>query len=171
MLGANFAIWTDYAFNENQSGEDVLTEKSCKYQYVSYSLTKKIYILGERTWCRNTDGVSYNTWANTLKEAPGGLTLSGSVIGGDLPTPSPITLEATMNTVEDGDVRVSAVGVTGLTASNLTESVSIDNTRSVILYDVTPNAGNHNYTGNGMVSIKIPSAWDNMFSGVIRMGI
>lgn len=161
VLGANFAIWTDYAFNENQSGEDVLTEKSCKYQYVSYSLTKKIYILGERTWCRNTDGVSYNTWANTLKEAPGGLTLSGSVIGGDLPTPSPITLEATMNTVEDGDVRVSAVGVTGLTASKLTESVSIDNAKSVILYDVIPKAGNDNYTGNGMVSIKIPSAWDN----------
>ena len=161
VLGANFAIWTDYAFNENQSGEDVLTEKSCKYQYVSYSLTKKIYILGERTWCRNTDGVSYNTWANTLKEAPGGLTLSGSVIGGDLPTPSPITLEATMNIVEDGDVRVSAVGVTGLTASKLTESVSIDNAKSVILYDVTPKAGNDNYTGNGMVSIKIPSAWDN----------
>lgn len=160
-MGANFAIWTDYAFNVNQSGEDVLTEKSCKYQYVSYSLTKKIYILGERTWCRNTDGVSYNTWANTLKEAPGGLTLSGSVIGGDLPTPSPITLEATMNTVEDGDVRVSAVGVTGLTASKLTESVSIDNAKSVILYDVTPKAGNDNYTGNGMVSIKIPSAWDN----------
>lgn len=161
VLGANFAIWTDYAFNENQSGEDVLTEKSCKYQYVSYSLTKKIYILGERTWCRNTDGVSYNTWANTLKEAPGGLTLSGSVIGGDLPTPSPITLEATMNTVEDGDVRVSAAGVTGLTVSKLTESVSIDNAKSVILYDVTPKAGNDNYTGNGMVSIKIPSAWDN----------
>lgn len=161
VLGANFAIWTDYAFNENQSGEDVLTEKSCKYQYVSYSLTKKIYILGERTWCRNTDDVSYNTWANTLKEAPGGLTLSGSVIGGDLPTPSPITLEATMNIVEDGDVRVSAVGVTGLTASKLTESVSIDNAKSVILYDVTPKAGNDNYTGNGMVSIKIPSAWDN----------
>ena len=161
VLGANFAIWTDYAFNENQSGEDVLTEKSCKYQYVSYSLTKKIYILGERTWCRNTDGISYNTWANTLKEAPGGLTLSGSVIGGDLPTPSPITLEATMNTVEDGDVRVSAVGVTGLTASKLTESVSIDNAKSVILYDVTPKAGNDNYTGKGMVSIKIPSAWDN----------
>lgn len=161
VLGANFAIWTDYAFNVNQSGEDVLTEKSCKYQYVSYSLTKKIYILGERTWCRNTDGVSYNTWANTLKEAPGGLTLSGSVIGGDLPTPSPITLETTMNTVEYGDVRVSAVGVTGLTASKLTESVSIDNAKSVILYDVTPKAGNDNYTGNGMVSIKIPSAWDN----------
>ena len=161
VLGANFAIWTDYAFNENQSGEDVLTEKSCKYQHVSYSLTKKIYIFGERTWCRNTDGVSYNTWANTLKEAPGGLTLSGSVIGGDLPTPSPITLEATMNTVEDGDVRVSAVGVTGLTASKLTESVSIDNAKSVILYDVTPKAGNDNYTGKGMVSIKIPSAWDN----------
>ena len=161
VLGANFAIWTDYAFNENQSGEDVLTEKSCKYQHVSYSLTKKIYILGERTWCRNTDGVSYNTWANTLKEAPGGLTLSGSVIGGDLPTPSPITLEATMNTVEDGDVRVSAVGVTGLTASKLTESVSIDNAKSVILYNVTPKAGSDNYTGNGMVSIKIPSAWDN----------
>lgn len=161
LHGANFAIWTDYALVYGHSGEDVLTERTCYYQYGSYGLTKKIYILGERTWCRNTDGVSYNTWANTLKEAPGGLTLSGSVIGGDLPTPSPITLEATMNTVEDGDVRVSAVGVTGLTASKLTESVSIDNAKSVILYDVTPKAGNDNYTGNGMVSIKIPSAWDN----------
>ena len=161
LHGANFAIWTDYALVYGHSGEDVLTERTCYYQYGSYGLTKKIYILGERTWCRNTDGVSYNTWANTLKEAPGGLTLSGSVIGGDLPTPSPITLEATMNTVEDGDVRVSAVGVTGLTASMLTESVSIDNAKSVILYDVTPKAGNDNYTGNGMVSIKIPSAWDN----------
>lgn len=161
LHGANFAIWTDYALVYGHSGEDVLTERTCYYQYGSYGLTKKIYILGERTWCRNTDGVSYNTWANTLKEAPGGLTLSGSVIGGDLPTPSPITLEATMNTVEDGDVRVSAVGVTGLTASKLTESVSIDNAKSVILYDVTPKAGNDNYTGKGMVSIKIPSAWDN----------
>ena len=161
LHGANFAIWTDYALVYGHSGEDVLTERTCYYQYGSYGLTKKIYILGERTWCRNTDGVSYNTWANTLKEAPGGLTLSGLVIGGDLPTPSPITLEATMNTVEDGDVRVSAVGVTGLTASKLTESVSIDNAKSVILYDVTPKAGNDNYTGNGMVSIKIPSAWDN----------
>ena len=161
LHGANFAIWTDYALVYGHSGEDVLTERTCYYQYGSYGLTKKIYILGERTWCRNTDGVSYNTWANTLKEAPGGLTLSGSVIGGDLPTPSPITLEATMNIVEDGDVRVSAVGVTGLTASKLTESVSIDNAKSVILYDVTPKAGNDNYTGNGMVSIKIPSAWDN----------
>ena len=161
LHGANFAIWTDYALVYGHSGEDVLTERTCYYQYGSYGLTKKIYILGERTWCRNTDGVSYNTWANTLKEAPGGLTLSGSVIGGDLPTPSPITLEATMNTVEDGDIRVSAVGVTGLTVSKLTESVSIDNAKSVILYDVTPKAGNDNYTGNGMVSIKIPSAWDN----------
>ena len=161
LHGANFAIWTDYALVYGHSGEDVLTERTFYYQYGSYGLTKKIYILGERTWCRNTDGVSYNTWANTLKEAPGGLTLSGSVIGGDLPTPSPITLEATMNIVEDGDVRVSAVGVTGLTASKLTESVSIDNAKSVILYDVTPKAGNDNYTGNGMVSIKIPSAWDN----------
>lgn len=161
LHGANFAIWTDYALVYGHSGEDVLTERTCYYQHGSYGLTKKIYILGERTWCRNTDGVSYNTWANTLKEAPGGLTLSGSVIGGDLPTPSPISLEATMNIVEDGDVKVSAVGVTGLTASKLTESVSIDNAKSVILYDVTPKAGNDNYTGNGMVSIKIPSAWDN----------
>lgn len=46
-----------------------------------------------------------------------------------------------MNIVEDGDVKVSAVGVTGLTASKLTESVSIDNAKSVILYDVTPEGG------------------------------
>ena len=153
LLGASFAIWTDFAFNSNMSGTTMFAKNYME-------MMEKLYATGERSWSTSCKS-SYTTWANTLKEAPGGLTLSGSVIGGDLPTPSPITLEATMNTVEDGDVRVSAVGVTGLTASKLTESVSIDNAKSVILYDVTPKAGNDNYTGNGMVSIKIPSAWDN----------
>ena len=153
LLGASFAIWTDFAFNSNMSGTTMFERNYME-------MMEKLHATGERSWSTSCKS-SYSTWANTLKEAPGGLTLSGSVIGGDLPTPSPITLEATMNTVEDGDVRVSAVGVTGLTASNLTESVSIDNTKSVILYDVTPKAGNDNYTGKGMVSIKIPSAWDN----------
>ena len=153
LLGASFAIWTDFAFNSNMSGTTMFAKNYME-------MMEKLHATGERSWSTSCKS-SYNTWANTLKEAPGGLTLSGSVIGGDLPTPSPITLEAAMNTVEDGDVRVSAVGVTGLTASKLTESVSIDNTKSVILYDVTPKAGSDNYTGNGMVSIKIPSAWGN----------
>lgn len=153
LLGASFAIWTDFAFNSNMSGTTMFERNYME-------MMEKLHATGERSWSTSCKS-SYSTWANTLKEAPGGLTLSGSVIGGDLPTPSPITLEATMNTVEYGDVRVSAVGVTGLTASKLTESVSIDNAKSVILYDVTPKAGNDNYTGNGMVSIKIPSAWDN----------
>lgn len=153
LLGAAFAIWTDYAFNQNKDGTTIFAEN---YK----NMMQKIYTVAERSWSTScTD--SYSTWSKTLLTAPAGLSLTGSVLADNLPTPSPITLEATMNTVEDGDVRVSAVGVTGLTASNLTESVSIDNTRSVILYDVTPKAGNDNYTGNGMVSIKIPSAWDN----------
>lgn len=153
LLGAAFAIWTDYAFNQNKDGTTIFAEN---YK----NMMQKIYTVAERSWSTScTD--SYSTWSKTLLTAPAGLSLTGSVLADNLPTPSPITLEATMNTVEDGDVRVSAVGVTGLTASNLTESVSIDNTKSVILYDVTPKAGNDNYTGNGMVSIKIPSAWDN----------
>lgn len=153
LLGAAFAIWTDYAFNQNKDGTTIFAEN---YK----NMMQKIYTVAERSWSTScTD--SYSTWSKTLLTAPAGLSLTGSVLADNLPTPSPITLEATMNTVEDGDVRVSAVGVTGLTASNLTESASIDNTKSVILYDVTPKAGNDNYTGNGMVSIKIPSAWDN----------
>lgn len=153
LLGAAFAIWTDYAFVRGKDGTTIFAEN---YK----NMMQKIYTVAERSWSTAcTD--SYSTWSGTLLAAPAGLTLTGSVDATALPTPSPITLEATMNTVEDGDVMVSAVGVTGLTASNLTESVSIDNTRSVILYDVTPKAGNDNYTGNGMVSIKIPSAWDN----------
>lgn len=153
LLGAAFAIWTDYAFNQNKDGTTIFAEN---YK----NMMQKIYTVAERSWSTScTD--SYSTWSKTLLTAPAGLSLTGSVLADNLPTPSPITLEATMNTVEDGDVRVSAVGVTGLTASNLTESVSIDNTKSVILYDVTPKAGNDNYTGSGMVSIKIPSAWDN----------
>lgn len=153
LLGAAFAIWTDYAFNQNKDGTTIFAEN---YK----NMMQKIYTVAERSWSTScTD--SYSTWSKTLLTAPAGLSLTGSVLADNLPTPSPITLEATMNTVEDGDVRVSAVGVTGLTASKLTESVSIDNTRSVILYDVTPKAGNDNYTGKGMVSIKIPSAWDN----------
>lgn len=153
LLGAAFAIWTDYAFNQNKDGTTIFAEN---YK----NMMQKIYTVAERSWSTScTD--SYSTWSKTLLTAPAGLSLTGSVLADNLPTPSPITLEATMNTVEDGDVRVSAVGVTGLTASNLTESVSIDNTKSVILYDVTPKAGNGNYTGKGMVSIKIPSVWDN----------
>lgn len=153
FLGANFAIWTDYAFVDGINGTDLLAKNS-------YDVMQKVYVVAERSWSTVcTD--NYSTWSGKLNTAPAGLSLTGSVLADNLPTPSPITLEATMNTVEDGDVRVSAVGVTGLTASNLTESVSIDNTKSVILYDVTPKAGNDNYTGNGMVSIKIPSAWDN----------
>ena len=156
FLGANFAIWTDYAFVDGINGTDLLAKNS-------YDVMQKVYVVAEKSWISesNTRSSNYSTWKATLNTAPAGLSLTGSVLADNLPTPSPITLEATMNTVEDGDVRVSAVGVTGLTASNLTESVSIDNTRSVILYDVTPKAGNDNYTGNGMVSIKIPSAWDN----------
>ena len=156
FLGANFAIWTDYAFVDGINGTDLLAKNS-------YDVMQKVYVVAEKSWISesNTRSSNYSTWKATLNTAPAGLSLTGSVLADNLPTPSPINIEATMNTVEDGDVRVSAVGVTGLTASKLTESVSIDNTRSVILYDVTPKAGNDNYTGNGMVSIKIPSAWDN----------
>jgi fibro-slime domain-containing protein len=156
FLGANFAIWTDYAFVDGINGTDLLAKNS-------YDVMQKVYVVAEKSWISesNTRSSNYSTWKATLNTAPAGLSLTGSVLADNLPTPSPITLEATMNTVEDGDVRVSAVGVTGLTASKLTESVSIDNAKSVILYDVTPKAGNDNYTGNGMVSINIPSAWDN----------
>ena len=153
LLGAAFAIWTDYAFNRGKDGTTIFAEN---YK----NMMQKIYTVAERSWSTVcTD--NYSTWSGKLNTAPAGLSLTGSVLADNLPTPSPITLEAQMNTVEDGDVRVSAVGVTGLTASKLTESVSIDNTKSVILYDVTPKAGNDNYTGNGVVSIKIPSAWGN----------
>lgn len=137
FLGANFAIWTDYAFVDGINGTDLLAKNS-------YDVMQKVYVVAEKSWISesNTRSSNYSTWKATLNTAPAGLSLTGSVLADNLPTPSPITLEATMNTVEDGDVRVSAVGVTGLTASNLTESVSIDNTRSVILYDVTPKAGN-----------------------------
>ena len=156
FLGANFAIWTDYAFVDGINGTDLLAKNS-------YDVMQKVYVVAEKSWISksNTRSSNYSTWKATLNTAPAGLSLTGSVLADNLPTPSPITLEATMNTVEDGDVRVSAVGVTGLTASKLTESASIDNAKSVILYDVTPKAGNDNYTGKGMVSIKIPSAWDN----------
>lgn len=156
FLGANFAIWTDYAFVDGINGTDLLAKNS-------YDVMQKVYVVAEKSWISesNTRSSNYSTWKATLNTAPAGLSLTGSVLADNLPTPSPITLEATMNTVEDGDVRVSAVGVTGLTASKLTESVSIDNAKSVILYDVTPKAGNGNYTGKGMVSIKIPSVWDN----------
>ena len=156
FLGANFAIWTDYAFVDGINGTDLLAKNS-------YDVMQKVYVVAEKSWISesNTRSSNYSTWKATLNTAPAGLSLTGSVLADNLPTPSPITLEATMNIVEDGDVRVSAVGVTGLTASKLTESVSIDNAKSVILYDVTPKAGSDNYTGNGMVSIKIPSAWGN----------
>lgn len=83
LLGAAFAIWTDYAFNRGKDGTTIFAEN---YK----NMMQKIYTVAERSWSTScTD--AYSTWSAKLKAVPGGLTMSGSVDTTTLPTPSAIT--------------------------------------------------------------------------------
>ena len=83
LLGAAFAIWTDFAFNRGKNGTTIFAEN---YK----NMMQKIYTVAERSWSTScTD--SYSTWSGKLKAAPGGLTMSGSVDGTVLPAAKKIT--------------------------------------------------------------------------------
>ena len=153
FLGANFAIWTDYAFVDGINGTDLLAKNS-------YDVIQKIYVVAEKSWISTskTRTSSYSTWNATLNAAPAGLSLSGSVLTDKLPTPSAITLEATMNCVVDseGVVKVYAPGIDGLEVSSIRGESGIADAKASVLYRVTPTVGDTEYTGNGVISIKVP---------------
>lgn len=110
LLGAAFAIWTDFAFNRGKNGTTIFAEN---YK----NMMQKIYTVAERSWSTScTD--SYSTWSGKLKAAPGGLTMSGSVDGTALPAAKKIT-QAVGYGYEIGAFAVTATRrtMTGITLS------------------------------------------------------
>ena len=178
IVGANFAIWTDFAHTANQNGEDVLKEKSCKYQNGSYGLRYKIYILAERGWSRTTDSVSYNTWKAGVINAPAGLDVSTGSFGtpASLPTAqeitaAPITVEIITLPDKDTGITVSAPGIVKLVVTSK-EARTISNAAAVRTYDITAytdDGAETAYQGEATVSFPIPSEWD--LSKVVAYGI
>lgn len=178
IVGANFAIWTDFAHTANQNGEDVLKEKSCKYQNGSYGLRYKIYILAERGWSRTTDSVSYNTWKAGVINAPAGLDVSTGSFGtsSSLPTAqeitaAPITVETVTLTDDTTGITVSAPGIVKLVVTSK-EARAISNAAAVRTYDITAYTDDGEevaYQGEATVSFPIPSEWD--LSNVVAYGI
>ena len=110
LLGAAFAIWTDFAFNRGKNGTTIFAEN---YK----NMMQKIYTVAERSWSTScTD--SYSTWSGKLKAAPGGLTMSGSVDGTVLTAAKKIT-QAVGYGYEIGAFAVTATRrtMTGITLS------------------------------------------------------
>lgn len=86
LIGANFAVWTDYAFNNNKDGTAILNADD-------KNVVEKIQVVGERCW-KNSSTDNYNTWKNSLTTAPGGINVSNySIDSTVLPTASEITSE------------------------------------------------------------------------------
>lgn len=63
FLGANFAIWSDYAFVDGRDGEYLIANNN-------KNLIEKIHIVAERSWSTKcTD--SYDVWSGSMAAAPG----------------------------------------------------------------------------------------------------
>ena len=61
----------------------------------------------------------------------------------------------------EGDVTVTAVGITGLTCTSVTSAPEIKDASKILAYDVKPVKGDGSlYTGSATVSIKVPDGWN-----------
>lgn len=92
VLGGNFAIWSDYGYNHNMTGADVIKGVPCEYQKSDYSVRQKIYAVAERAW--NQDGATAElaAWEKTLVDAPAGLVVAtGEMDKTALPQASAVT--------------------------------------------------------------------------------
>ncbi len=135
LLGAAFAIWTDYAFNRGKDGTTIFAEN---YK----NMMQKIYTVAERSWSTTcTD--SYSTWSGTLLAAPAGLTLTGSVDTTVLPTASSITSAGSSGgsetTPTEQTLTDTSTGITvTLTPSTTAASIEYGITISIsVLYEGT----------------------------------
>ncbi len=166
LLGANFAVWTDYAHVAGQDGEDVFQETACYYQYGSYDMWYKVHIVAERSWSRAEDSTAYNTWSSRILNAPAGIQLADGTVDSTttLPAASALTAYVPVNEVicSEGLVIVTAPELTSLTCAPVTDPPAISGAveGKVVAYDVVPYVGDEAYTEAGTVKIKIPDGWN-----------
>ena len=164
LLGATFAVWTDYAFTQSVSGDTIITRNS-------NDVVEKIQVVGDRCW-ENASTASYTTWKSGLTTAPGGINVSTHAIDGTvLPAASGITAASQVEIpVEDANTGVSVVvkgekGQTGsLTVDKLETSPNADaitaaGAEKSVSYNVTPTVDGKAYTGEGTVTLPVPEGW------------
>lgn len=164
LLGATFAVWTDYAFTQSVSGDTIITRNS-------NDVVEKIQVVGDRCW-ENASTASYTTWKSGLTTAPGGINVSTYAIDGTvLPAASGITAASQVEIpVEDANTGVSVVvkgekGQTGsLTVDKLETSPNADaitaaGAEKSVSYNVTPAVDGKAYTGEGTVTLPVPEGW------------
>lgn len=164
LLGATFAVWTDYAFTQSVSGDTIITRNS-------NDVVEKIQVVGDRCW-ENASTASYTTWKSGLTTAPGGINVSTHAIDGTvLPAASGITAASQVKIlVEDANTGVS-VAVKGeegqkgsLTVDRLETSPNADaitaaGAEKSVSYNVTPAVDGKAYTGEGTVTLPVPEDW------------
>ena len=164
LLGAAFAMWTDYAHVDGCSG-NYLIERDTN------SVVEKIQVVGDRCW-ENAGTASYTTWKSGLTTAPGGINVSTYAIDGTvLPAASGITAASQAEiSVEDANTGVSVAvkgekGQTGsLTVDKLETSPNADaitaaGAEKSVSYNVTPAVDGKAYTGEGTVTLPVPEGW------------
>lgn len=164
LLGATFAVWTDYAFTQSVSGDTIITGNS-------NDVVEKIQVVGDRCW-ENASTASYTTWKSGLTTAPGGINVSTYAIDGTvLPAASGITAASQVKIlVEDANTGVSVAvkgekGQTGsLTVDKLETSPNADaitaaGAEKSVSYNVTPAVDGKAYTGEGTVTLPVPEDW------------
>lgn len=164
LLGATFAVWTDYAFTQSVSGDTIITRNS-------NDVVEKIQVVGDRCW-ESASTANYTTWKSGLTTAPGGINVSTYAIDGTvLPAASGITAASQVEIpVEDANTGVSVAvkgekGQTGsLTVDKLETSPNADaitaaGAEKSVSYNVTPAVDGKAYTGEGTVTLPVPEGW------------
>ena len=164
LLGATFAVWTDYAFTQSVSGDTIITGNS-------NDVVEKIQVVGDRCW-KNAGAASYTTWKSGLTTAPGGINVSTYAIDGTvLPAASGITAASQVEIpVEDANTGVSVVvkgekgqqgslTVDKLETSPNAEAITAAGAEKSVSYNVTPAVDGKDYTGEGTVTLPVPEGW------------
>lgn len=166
LIGANFAVWSDYAFVNNKDGTAIINADD-------KNVVEKIQVVGDRCWS-NKSSETYANWKAGLTTAPGGINVSTYAIDGTvLPAASGITAASQVEIpVEDANnTGVSVVvkgekGQTGsLTVDKLETSLHADaitaaGAEKSVSYNVTPAVDGKAYTGEGTVTLPVPAEWE-----------
>lgn len=169
LLGANFAVWTDYAFNSNVSGDTIITSNNS-------NVMQKILIVGDRSW-KNSSTAEFGVWSNTLaKTAPGGITVNNNTSGcaidtTALPTASAITravklidlpaADSSVNVVVNGEDGQKATLAASEISSAYRDELTKRDAEKILSYDVTPSVDGVKYTAEGTVSMPVPAEWQS----------
>lgn len=164
LIGANFAVWSDYAVVNNKDGTAIINADD-------KNVVEKIQVVGDRCWSIKSSE-TYANWKAGLTTAPGGINVSTCAIDGTvLPAASGITAASQVKIlVEDANTGVSVAvkgekGQTGsLTVDKLETSLNADaitaaGAEKSVSYNVTPAVDGKAYTGEGTVTLPVPEGW------------